>query len=55
MSLYANSGNYELQYATSLVQPVNWTPLTTYQQTNVAQTISLDSSNPVVFYRLQQL
>ena len=54
LSLFANPGTYELQYATSLATPVNWTTLMTYQQTNVAQTVSLDSVNPVVFYRLQQ-
>ena len=54
ISLYANPGTYELQYATSLTQPVTWTPLTTYQQTNVVQTVSLDSANPFIFYRLQQ-
>ena len=27
----------------------------TYQQTNVTQTVSLDSAEPVVFYRLRQL
>jgi hypothetical protein len=37
------------------VPPVTWTPLTTYEQTTVAQTVSLDSSEPVIFYRLQQL
>jgi hypothetical protein len=54
LSLFANPGNYQLQYTTSLAAPVIWTPLMTYQQTNVAQTVALDSANPVVFYRLQQ-
>ncbi len=54
LTLFANPGNYELQYATSLTPPVAWTPLMDYQQTNVAQTVSLDSDNPVIFYRLQQ-
>jgi hypothetical protein len=54
LTLYANPGAYVLQYATSLAAPVNWTTLMTYQQTNVSQTVSLDSANPVVFYRLQQ-
>jgi len=54
LSLFANPGTYELQYATAFTTPMNWTTLMTYQQTNVAQTISLDSANPVVFYRLQQ-
>jgi hypothetical protein len=55
LTLYANPGTYELLYATSIAQPVNWQPLMTYQQTNVAQTVALDSSSPVIFYRLQQL
>lgn len=54
LSLYANPGTYNLQYATSLAEPVNWTTLTTYQQTNVAQAVSLDATIPVIFYRLQQ-
>ena len=55
LSLYANPGTYQLLYTTSLAAPVTWTPLMTYQQTNVAQTVSLDASEPVIFYRLQQL
>ena len=55
LTLFANPGTYELQYATSLAAPVNWTPLMTCQLTNVAQTVSLDSAEPVIFYRLQQL
>ena len=55
LTLFANTGAYQLQYATSLTSPINWTPLTTYQQTNVQQSVSLDSTNPVIFYRLQQL
>jgi hypothetical protein len=55
LSLYANPGNYQLLYTTSLVAPIDWEPLTTYTQTNVAETISLDSANPNVFYRLQQM
>jgi hypothetical protein len=54
LSLYASSGNYQLQYATSLTAPVNWMPVTNFQQTNAAQAISLDSSNPFVIYRLEQ-
>ena len=55
LSLFAPVGTYELQYATSLVPPAVWTPLMTYQQTNVVQTVSLDSAQPVIFYRLRQL
>ncbi len=55
LSLFAAPGTYNLLYTTSLVPPISWTPLMTYQQTNVAQTVSLDPSAPVIFYRLQQL
>ena len=55
LTLFANPGNYELQYTTSLAAPVTWTPLMDYQQNSVAQTVSLDSDEPVIFYRLQQL
>ena len=55
LTLFANPGSYELQYATSLVAPVTWTPLMTCQQTNIEQTMPLDSAEPVIFYRLQQL
>ena len=55
LALYANPANYQLQYTTSLTPPINWTPLPVLQQTNITQTISLDSVNQAVFYRLQQL
>ncbi len=55
LTLYANPGNYQLLYTTSLNTPVAWIPLMTYQQTNAAQSISLDSTLPSVFYQLQQL
>ena len=55
LSLYANPGTYELLYTTSLARPITWTPLLTYRQTNIAQTVSLGSAKPVIFYRLQQL
>ena len=54
LTLFANPGKYELQSATSLTPPVTWTPLLDYQPTNIVQTVSLDSVNPVIFYRLQQ-
>jgi hypothetical protein len=55
LSIYADPGAYGLLYTTSLASPVNWTTLMTYQQTNALLTVSLDSSNPVIFYRLQPL
>ncbi len=55
LSLFANPGNYQLQYTTSLVPPVTWTPLIRHQQSNIAEDVSLDSAAPIIFYRLQQL
>ncbi len=56
LTLFANPGaNYQLQSTTSLIPPVTWTPLMNYQPTNASQTVSLDSTEPVIFYRLQQL
>lgn len=55
LTLYANPGNYQLLYTTSLTAPVTWAPLLTYQQTNAAQFVSLDPTIPAVFYQLQQL
>ena len=55
LTLYANPGtNYEIQYATDLSPPVSWQTLEDYQPTNMMQTVDLDSTNPVVFYRLRQ-
>jgi len=55
LSLYANPGTYELQSTASLAAPVTWTTLTTCQQSNAAQSVSLDAANPTIFYRLRQL
>jgi len=54
LTLYANLGTYQLQSTTSLTPPISWSPLMTCQQTNIMQTVSLDSIQQVVFYRLQQ-
>ena len=55
LTLYANPGtDYQLQYTTSLTPPVQWQPLQDYQPANVEQTVNLDSSKPVVYYRLMQ-
>ena len=55
LALYANPGiNYQLQYATSLAAPIAWQALQDYSPTNLLQTVSLDSTQPVIFYRLMQ-
>jgi hypothetical protein len=55
LSLYASPGTYELQSTASLVAPVTWTTLATCQLTNAAQSVSLNTANPIIFYRLHQL
>jgi hypothetical protein len=55
MTLFANPGSYQLLYTTSLIAPVTWTPLTSYQQTNASQSVSLDPTIPAIYYRLQAL
>jgi hypothetical protein len=55
LNLYTNPGsNYQLQSSTDLSSPANWQPVQNFQPTNILQTISLDSANPVIFYRLMQ-
>jgi hypothetical protein len=55
LTLFGKVGtNYQVQCATNLVAPVNWFPLNTYNLTNVAQTLNLNPTNPVVMYRVQQ-
>jgi Fibronectin type III domain len=55
LTLYSNPGtNYQLQQSTDISSPANWQALCEYQPASVQQTISLDSANPVIFYRLMQ-
>jgi len=55
LGVYGRVGtNYQVQYKTSLAAGSTWSGLLTYQHTNVAQTISVSSNNPVILYRLQQ-
>jgi subtilisin-like proprotein convertase family protein len=54
LTAYGNLGiNYQLQYTTNLSVP-GWYPLLNYTQTNGAITISVDSTNPIIFYRLYE-
>jgi hypothetical protein len=46
--------NYQVQYSTNLGPTGSWYPLSSYSQTNVSQTISLDPTIPQIFYRVQQ-
>jgi hypothetical protein len=53
--LYGKLGtNYQLQFTTNLGLPSDWQPLLDYTQTNGVINLGLDSSNPVIFYRLLQ-
>jgi hypothetical protein len=55
LTLYGKLGiNYELQFTTNLSPPSDWQPLLDYTQTNGVINLGLDSSNPVIFYRLLQ-
>jgi hypothetical protein len=44
--------NYQMQFSTNLSS--GWYPAMNYLQTNGAITISIDSSNAVIFFRLYQ-
>jgi hypothetical protein len=46
--------NYEVQSTTNLIPPVMWTTLASHWQTDVANSMDVDASQPVIFYRLQQ-
>jgi subtilase family serine protease len=55
LQLYGKPGvNYQLLFSTNLAAPSDWQPLLNYTQTNGVITLPLDSSNPVIFYRLRQ-
>jgi len=54
LTLYGMVGvNYELQYNTTALSPAAWQSALSYLQTNIAQTVVMTSSNPMVFYRLK--
>lgn len=46
--------NYQVQYCTNFAARGGWYPLTTYNQTNISQVISVGSSMPNAYYRVQQ-
>jgi len=55
LRLYGKVGfNYQLQSSTNLLSPTSWIPVVTYPQTNVSQSLNVGSSNPLIFYRLNQ-
>jgi len=53
LQLYGQLGTgYQLLYATNLMAPVTWQTALTYTQTNGVINLPVDSSNPIIFYRL---
>lgn len=55
LAIYANPGmSYQVQSCTNLTPPINWQPLQNFAPTNMLETVSLDSANPIIFYRLMQ-
>jgi hypothetical protein len=55
LKLYGKLGvDYQLMFNTNLTDPSGWQILLDYTQTNGVITLPLDSSRPVIFYRLHQ-
>lgn len=53
LTLFGLTGtNYELQFTTNLVAPENWQSLFNYTQPTIMFNTNLNSSNPIIFYRL---
>ena len=53
LTLFGKVGrNHELQYNTNGFSAAAWHPVMSYLQTNVAQTVDVTSSSPMIFYRL---
>ncbi len=53
LTVYARTGIvYQVQYSTNQTGWFGWYPLLNYTQTNLAQAVSVDSPNSVIFYRL---
>jgi hypothetical protein len=56
LQLYGRVGtSYQLQSSTNLLSPNSWwSPVTSYAQTNILQSLIIDGSSPFIFYRLKQ-
>jgi hypothetical protein len=55
LRLYGKVGtSYQLQSSTNLLNPAAWTQVSSYTQTNVAQSLSVSGASPAIFYRLRQ-
>jgi hypothetical protein len=55
LTLFGNPGaNYQLQFTTNLIPPVVWQPAANHQQGSVTESVPVDDSQPVIYYRVQQ-
>jgi hypothetical protein len=55
LNLYGKVGtSYQVLYTTNLTTSPVWQLLTTYSHTSVAQSLPVNNSAPVIFYRLKQ-
>lgn len=53
LTVFAQTGAvYQIQYSLNSSGPYTWSPLLSYTQTNLVQSLGVDSSNPLVFYRV---
>ena len=50
----AVGNNYQVQYCTNLAAGATWYPLLTYTATNAVQTVIINPTQSVIFYRVQQ-
>jgi hypothetical protein len=55
LGVYGRVGsNYQVQTSTTMRSGGSWSPVLSYAQTNLAQTVAVSPATPVNFYRLQQ-
>jgi len=55
LNLYGKVGrSYQVLYTTNLTTNPVWQPLTTYTHSSVAQSLPVNNSAPVIYYRLKQ-
>lgn len=50
----AVGNNYQVQYCTNLATGATWYPLLTFTATNAVQTVIINPTQSVIFYRVQQ-
>jgi hypothetical protein len=55
LNLYGQVGaTYQVLFTTNVTASPAWQPLTTYTHTNVAQSLTVGGSDPMIFYRLKK-